>query len=327
MALKSMTKKSEGESNSVKPVYFPFTYVSGELIARINEYVGPFIVYQPLSDQPPAPVAEAAREGRIEFRSPVTGDEAQILDAAQRSQHWGMAHQGHMEAFRVPAGGDFYNETFAAEIRSEILGTKTPQAGPAPMYTARLFLYLAQAFDMQQSTLHEELTASDRTRKQMFSDLKGDAETRLPASEKHSPEDLGEYQTRNRIASWLRLADAETEPVSVLLTTSRAVFEHILEFVPNVQIAQTFDPGPPGDAFKQALPGYWQDLAQSPSPEAVTPPAAEGLPAETAEFRLTVAVLPASTPAELLAKLLDPDQSSPADFEKTGYMVLNLLSS
>ncbi|MDZ7832372.1 MAG: hypothetical protein U5L07_11530 [Desulfobacterales bacterium] len=310
----------------MKPVYFPFTCVSGELIARINQYVGPFIVYQPLSDQPPAPVAEAAREGRVEFRAPVTGDEAQILDAAQRSQHWGMAHQGHMEAFRVPAGGDFYNETFAAEIRSEILGTKTPQADPAPMYTARLFLYLAQAFDMQQSTLHEELTASDRTRKQMFSDLKGDAETRLPASEKHSPEDLGEYQTRNRITSWLRLAAVETGPVPALLTTSRAVFEHILEFVPNVQIAQTFDQGPPGEAFKQALPDYWRELAEGQSPESITPPAATGLTAEAAQMQLTVAVLPASTPAELLEKLLEPDQSSPADFGKTGRILLNLLS-
>ncbi|MFP4226436.1 MAG: hypothetical protein ACLFRF_06875, partial [Desulfobacterales bacterium] len=168
---------------------------------------------------------------------------------------------------------------------------------------------------------------SDRKRKQMFRDLKGDAETRLPASEKHSPEDLGEYQTRNRIISWLRLAAADTEPVSALLTTSRPVFEHILEFVPNVQIAQIFDQGLSDEAFKQALPGYWQELAKSPSPEAVTPPAVEGLPAERSEFRLTVAVLPASTPAELLEKLFEPDQpSSPADFGKTGRMLLNLLS-
>lgn len=321
-----MIKNSEGVNNIVKPVYFPFTYASGDLIAQINQYVGPFIVYQPILDQTPTPVVEAAQAGRVEFRAPARGDEAQLLEAARRSRNWGLAHQGHMDAFKVPAGQNFYNETFAAEIRSEILGTKTPQADPEPVYTARLFLLLAQEFDMQQGALHEDLTASDRIRNQMFSDLKGDTEARLPASEKHVPEDLGKYQTRSRITSWLRLAHADADPASVLLTTSRAVFEHILEFVPGAQTAQAFDLGPPDDAFKQALPGYWQKLTQSQLSGEVVAPAAAGVSAEAVQMQLSVAVLPASSPAKLLEKLFEPDQPSPGDFEKTGRMVLNLLS-
>ena len=322
-----MIKNSEGVNNTVKPVYFPFTYVSGDRIALINHYLGPFIIFQPLADQAPTPVVEAAQAGQAEARVPVQGDEAQILEAARRSQNWGMAHQGHMEAFRVPTGGDFYNETFAAEIRSEILGTKTRQTEPDPIYTARLFLYLAQAFDMQQSALHEELTTSDFNRKQMFSDLKGDTETRLPASEKHSPEDSGEYQTRNRIISWLRLASAEAAPPSALLTTSRAVFDYMLEFVPAAEIAQTFDLEAPDEAFKEALPNYWRDLADGQSSEAIPPPAAGALTSAAAQMQLTVAVLPADSPADLLAKIFEADQKTPADAEKAGRMVLNLLSN
>ena len=321
-----MIKKSEGVNNTLKPVYFPFTYISGDLIALINQDVGPFGVYQPLAEQTPVPLMTAVQAGHVDVRIPVRGEEAQILEAARRSQDWGMAHQGHMDAFKVPAGRDFYNETFAAEIRSEILGTKTGQTDPAPVYTARLFLYLAQAFDMQQIALHEELTASDLNRKQMFSDLKGDAETRLPASEKHMPEDLGDYQTRNRITSWLRLAGAEADPPSVLLTTSRAVFDHIIEFVPEAEITKTYDLNRSDDAFKQALHNYWRELTDSQSPDAVAPPAAADSPAEAAQRQLTVALLPANSPAELLAKLLEEDNEPPSDSEKAGPMVLNLLS-
>ena len=321
-----MIKKSEGVNNTLKPVYFPFTYVSGDLIALINQYAGAFGVYQPLAEQTPVPLITAAQAGHVDVRSPVRGEEAQILEAARRSQDWGMAHQGHMDAFKGPAGRDFYNETFAAEIRSEILGTKTGQTDPAPLYTARLFLCLAQEFDMQQSALHEELTASDLNRKQMFSDLKGDAETRLPVSEKQMPEDLGDYQTRNRITSWLRLAGAEADPPSVLLTTSRAVFDHIIEFVPAAEITKTYDLNRPDDAFKQALHNYWQELTDSQSPDAVAPPAAADSPAEAAQRQLTVAVLPANSPAELLAKLHEADDEPPSDSEKDGPMVLNLLS-
>jgi len=321
-----MIKKSEGVNKTLKSAYFPFTYVSGDLIALVNQYVGPFGVYQPLAEQTPVPLITAAQAGHVDVRIPVRGEEAQILEAARRSQDWGMAHQGHMDAFKVPAGRDFYNETFAAEIRSEILGTNTRQAEPAPLYTSRLFLYLAQEFDRQQSALHEELTASDLNRKQMFSDLKGDAETRLPGSEKHSPEDLGEYQTRNRITSWLRLAAAEADPPSALLTNSRAVFDHLLEFVPEAEIRQTFDLGQPDEAFKQDLYNYWRELAAGQSSDAITPPAETALTAEAAQMQLTVALLPANSPADLLEKLLEEEQKPPGDSGKAGRMVLNLLS-
>lgn len=320
-----MIRKSEGETDIVKPVYFPFTYVSGAMIDILNQYIGSVVFYQPVAGNDPPPVKERASTGGIEVRSPVQGDEDHIIEAARRCKNWGTAHHGNMDAFRVSTGPGFYNETFAAEIRSEIKGKKSGQNEPDPMFSARLFLCLAQEFDMQQAELQAELSDSELNRKKMFSELKGDEGSRLPISEMHVSEDPGKYQTGKRVLSWLRLAAADKEPRPVLITTSRAVFDHIIEFVPQASIIKIFDPLPADEAFQSTLRNYFAELVDSGQPAEVVPPVSDSFLANASGVRLTVAVLPVKTPADCLGRLLSENRETAGVFVRDGYMVVNLL--
>ena len=309
----------------MKPVYFPFTYVSPDLADRIRQYIGPFVVYQPVAGHAASPENAMNTVADIEVRTPVQGDEAQVIEAVRHYKNWGIARQGNLDAFKGDSGQGFYNETFVAEIRSEIKGKHTGPYEPDPLFSARLFLSLAQEFDMQLAELDADLAASDQRRKRLFADLKGDADTRLPLSERHAPQDLGEYQTESRIMSWLRLAAEDRAAPPVLITTSRAVFDHLIEFIPKSIVHQIFDPLPGDASFQSELRRYWAELAESLQPTEVLPPAPEADFTNDAGMRLTVAVVPVNTPADCLDLLIAPDSEMPPEFSQKGQMVVNFL--
>lgn len=311
----------------MKPLYFPFTYTCGDMINLINQYLGSFIIYQPVAGHEPGPVEQAASAGKIDVRVPVKGDEEKIMEAVARSKNWGLVHQGHMDAFKAMSGQEFYNETFVAEIRTEIAGQKSPQPEAEPMLMARLFLYLAQEFDMKQTELDTDLKASELNREKMLSELRGDTDSRRPTDEHHVFEDLGEYQTANRILSWLRLSAAEKETAPVFITTSRAVFEHLLEFVPGSDVVQIFDAVPADPTFQAAFQNYSAELIKASHPADVVPPSlASFMPAEAA-MMLTVAVLPVKSPADLLDRLLSENSDTSASSASNGHMVVSLLEA
>ncbi|MBS3759350.1 MAG: hypothetical protein KGY61_11880 [Desulfobacterales bacterium] len=324
-----MIRKSEEVNDIVKPVYFPFTCASGDMIDLIREHLGSFIIYQPVAGNAPEPVNQAASADKIEVRTPVQGQEEAILEAARKSKNWGQTHQGHMDAFKATAGQEFYNESFVAEIRSEILGQKSRPPEADPVFTARLFLYLAQEFDIQQIELNNDLKASELDRKKMFSELKGDATTRLPPYEIYAAEDIGEYQTANRVLAWLRLPASEKESSPVYITTSRAVFEHLIEFVPHSEIVQTFDPLPADKAFQAAFRGYMAELVESSQPSGSVPLSMESFPTAGAGAGvvLTVAVLPVGSPAALLDRMASENPDTAAVSGSDGRMVVNLLET
>jgi hypothetical protein len=184
---------------------------------------------------------------------------------------------------------------------------------------------LAQEFDTQLTELDADLAASDKHRKRLFADLKGDAEARLPGFEKQVPEDLGDYQTANRVLSWLRLAAADEKAGSVLITTSRSVFDYFIEFIPRAVELQTIAPLPADEAFCAELRRYWTDMAKSGQPGAVGPPVASTDSAPDAGIRLTVAVLPAETLEDVVGQLISDNFSVPENLVPGGHIVLNLL--
>ena len=311
----------------MKPLYFPFTYVSPDMADRISQHIGPFVVYQPVAGHDPSLEKTFGPGGDIEVRAPVQGDEAQLIEAARRYKSWGMARQGNLEAFKASSGQSFYNETFVAEIRSEIKGENAGPYEPDPLFSARLFLSLAQEFDAQLADLDADLAASDQRRKRLFADLKGDADTRLPLSEKHVTQDVGAYQTESRILSWLRLAAEDRAAAPVLITTSRAVFDHVIEFIPQSIVLQTFDPVPAEASFQSDLCRYWAELAESRQATEVLPPAPAADLTKDAGMRLTVAVVPVNTPADCLDLFVAEDSEMPLEFSQKGQMVVNFLES
>ncbi len=287
----------------MKPVYTPFTYVSERLIRRIYASMGPFLLLQPVSGNEPPPVKQAAVSGQIDVRAPVRGGEAEILEATEKFRSWGIAHEGHLDVFKTMAE-NYDDEAFAAEIRSNILrGGPRVESGD-PMTTARLFLALAQEFDMQQAELNTELQAAEVSRRKMFAELKGAGDNRHVFFGSEAGADPGHYLTARRITCWLRLLTAEPQPSRIWVTTSRAVFDFVLEFIPGARLFDPVFPLPETEAFKCDVIAYLSALIDANTPEAIDVPYAEDQADRQAMRPLAVAHLPVASPAAVLDLLL-----------------------
>ncbi|MFO7839336.1 MAG: hypothetical protein R6X08_07550 [Desulfosalsimonadaceae bacterium] len=293
----------------MKPAYMPFTYASEQMIKRLYAVFGRFAMLAPVSGNEPAPVRQELGTGRLELRIPVSGREQQILETVANCSSWGQAHEGHMDAARAFGGEDFSSEKFSAEIRSDILRGGSREEPADPEATARVFLALAQDFDRQQAELETELLASQKRQKKLFADLKDDNDTRLPLTEQYTPEDPGAYQTRHRILSWLRLAAADEEPPRVWITSSPAVFSHIREFLPESRLVCESLPVAAEEKEGEALASLLADLSASAAQDL------SGLqqPRGGEKAVLTAAVLPFSSPAALLGKLLSQSPEAEAE--------------
>lgn len=292
----------------MKPAYMPFTHASVSTIQCIHQLLGPFMMLAPVSGNAPEPVRQAAEEGRIDLRAPVSADDEQITASVEKFKTWGAAHEGHMDAFKTMAE-HYDSEAFTAELRTDILRGQARADTVDPMFNARLFLALAQEYDMQQAQLQTELQAAETSRRQMLAALKGDAEGRDPDSASGIQADPGHYLTDRRICSWLRLLTAEPDPTRIWLTSSPAVFDYIMEFLPEARQVAHMSSLPKTEVFKEALITCLSGLAEGQLPEAPALGPDQTKESGQGACVLTVAVLPFSAPEKLLAHLLSDKEA------------------
>ncbi|MFW5901696.1 MAG: hypothetical protein ACOCTS_01520 [Thermodesulfobacteriota bacterium] len=281
----------------------PFTYASLSMIERLHQWAGPFTMLAPVSGRLPEPVRQAAADGRIDVRAPVAADDEQITASVEKFKIWGAAHEGHMDAFKTMAE-HYDSEAFTAELRTDILRGRARADAADPMFNARLFLALAQEYDMQQAELQTELQAAEASRRQMLAALKGDAQTRAHGAASGAPSDPGHYLTDRRICSWLRLLTAESDFSRIWLTSSPAVFDYMLEFLPGAEQAAHFCLLPKTETSAAELNSYLSALADGRFPDAPASVSDQGAESGQGECDPAAAVLPFSSPAALLAHLL-----------------------
>jgi len=232
--------------NKITTAFFPFSFISERWAARTCARFGPPVVYQPAEGAAPAFMEDLDRQGCIVLRRPVHGDDQHLMDLARQYQNWGQVHHKHAAALKSFAEAGFYNQEFAREISTEILkGGKDEPAGPDPVFIARLFLLMAQAFDRQAAELENDLAATDHTAQQMFAKIRGQggdsgsasgfSDDRVGAG---APEDPGGYMPDARIRAWLRLAEQDPDCPQVWITTSPAVIAAVDEHFETLSIAE-----------------------------------------------------------------------------------------
>jgi hypothetical protein len=231
-----------------------------------------------------------------------------------------------MDAYKAASEAGFYNETFAAEIRSDILRGDSRKAEADPVAAARLLLCLAQEFDREQTELDLRMKASEARQKKMFDELKGEEQTELSFSERRAEVEPGVRLTENRVLSWLRLAAASPVSPMVLLTCSRSVFDYLMEFAPEAKVVFTH-PVPPGEdeTFRDAMIRFFSDASRSERPVEHCPKPM--LEPETGRNprTLTIASLSCSSAESLLQALLSGEPDDKGDIRASRNILLGLL--
>lgn len=281
--------------------YFPFTYITEPVASLLYDLFGGVVIYQPDESRIPANVRQLAKAGKIELRFPVRGGEDRLSAEFLAYRQWGEIHQKQSAAMAARPEESAYPSDFIARIRSEILGRAADLSDRAdPLFSARLFLLMAQQYDQDQDDIERELARAERSRKELLSKLDSGSARALPQKPPFPQADAGEHMTPSRLSAWCHLIQEDPITPPVLVTTSPAVMSHILETL-DVKI-HSIRSGPPGKSPPDELVRALSALAETPwSGTDIVLPALG--PAFSENFQFQVKIIE-STPPDRLCRLI-----------------------
>jgi hypothetical protein len=223
------------------PAYMPFTHLAASSARTINALVGPVVIYQPIKKRVAENLVRLTANGMIELRAPLTRDDDRLCAALAELIDWGRMNPG-----RSAAGANivrtaqpqipFFDDTAVSRIRSE-LRRREAAAGPEPdrseaQFNARLFLALAQENDLAGEGLDQHLSHFQTLTTAFLEHLPEadgaafNRQNRWPALGQQDP---GARLTGQRMRAWATLATADPTPPELLITTSSAVIDWLLE--------------------------------------------------------------------------------------------------
>jgi hypothetical protein len=212
----------------MKAIYFPFTTISDERMTVIgNCFDSPLVVYQPTTYIPKT-MQQWIDKGRVEIRRPVQGDEELLEKIVREYQKWAELHQGaELSAFRFIVDDE---ESSIARIRKSLRTYDIPKDSEKsdPMFNVRLFLRIAQEYDLQHQEADKEISAFEKMEKAMMEELRGEEdELGIPSDKIIIREDAGEYMTAERMMAWTQLMLRDTEESCLFITESPAILEYL----------------------------------------------------------------------------------------------------
>jgi hypothetical protein len=168
----------------MKPIYFPFTYISEKVLGAVSAFFKQIIVYQPSSLNIPESTQKQANSGLLEIRIPAKGDENKIDNILKDYKSWANIHQGSEMAFfkTKPDIIPFFGESSTSQIKAAIKKEKQKQQNEKKqdsLLNAKIFLHIAQEFDMQNWEINKELQLSEEKTLNLIDNLKGEDEDEL----------------------------------------------------------------------------------------------------------------------------------------------------
>jgi len=219
------------------PIYFPFTYVSKQTADVLRACFSKTIVYQPSSYNIPESMRQLKDKGLLDIRIPAKDDNEKLAEILREYKNWAHIHQGSgMSFFKTQTDNiPFYDEISAHQIRSDIKKKEKNQTSEQiidPILHARIFLSMAQEFDINQWDITSELESFADLEKAFIEDLKGDKDSEsvnLTTNQAFVKDEPGSHMTDQRIKSWINLLMCDPKDSNFYVTTSRDVMENLFE--------------------------------------------------------------------------------------------------
>ena len=221
----------------MKPVYFPFTYINDATARDLYAGFGQITVYQPGAHDIPENMQRLAEEGILDLKVPVSGDEARLEALIKEYKEWGELHQKSDTAFLKAIGEKvpFFDDTFSTELASQIkkIGDESNSKGkPDILFNARLFLCLAQDYDLVQDGINRDLVSVYEMEKKLLDGLTHEDEmffSKNTGSSLEVPDDSGKYKVKERVEAWTYLMKNDMEMPEIFVTNNKDAFDYIIE--------------------------------------------------------------------------------------------------
>ena len=250
----------------MKPIYFPFTFISNQIVEALSACFKQTVLYQISKNHGPEKMLDSNKSDGIDIRIPVEGNEKKLDLILKDFSMWAYNHQGSEISFLKTQANNipFFEESSSSQIMAEI--KKKGDAHHPPENTddclnARVFLHLAQEYDQQNHTLDEEFLLLNAMEKDLMSNVKGENnDSRIKTLENQTmvTEDPGHFMTKERLENWAHLMQYDQQISAPLVTSSRSVFEYLLEKAPESEELIRFDAIPVLDSSIEEI-ATWQD--------------------------------------------------------------------
>ena len=307
----------------MKPIYFPFTFISKNNIPAVCSCFPQIVVYQPTGRHMTEHMQILADKGMIEPRCPIStndetnnkSDDEKIDRLCKDYRDWIHIHQGTTADLLKarPGKTPFFDDFSVFQIRDTIRKKESnqPVEKPEPLLNARLFLQLTQEFDEQESDIHQDFQNCNSMEKNLFQAIKGEDEfisdkTGNMHNDSTFIYDQGKYMTGKRIDAWSRLVLQDQKRSGLYVTTSQAVIEQMTDNFPEAENILTFDSIPVPHIIQGEFSDWQNDLAKhlhliikdGPSVSKENVPSPPDTPCSQ-KASLTVFLIPGQTPDTL----------------------------
>jgi hypothetical protein len=307
----------------MNPLYFPFTYIPESVGKALAACFRQTAVYQISGTKIPEDMQELSRDGILDIRIPVEVN-GEFLDKILKDYRaWVNIHQGTETAFLAAMANKipFFDESASSQIKADLkkIGKQIPlKEKPDPLFNAKLFLHMAQEFDLQQKGLDGDLMDIDAMEHDFMKNLKwedDDDHARAVARRQWDKDDPGHYMTTERINAWASLMLQDLQIFGLFITASRAVLEHLIEIVPEMEQVICLDGIPLGVVENETLSNWQSSLIETlemlatenwpvPLDDMANPPEISG---KEKSVSLTIYIVPNKNPHEYFADRVDTD--------------------
>ncbi|CAB1058334.1 hypothetical protein D1BOALGB6SA_3090 [Olavius sp. associated proteobacterium Delta 1] len=224
----------------MKPIYFPFTYISDPVAEALSACFGQFIVYRPMSENLTEQLQLWINRGVADVRVPVTGNENELITAVKNYQAWADLHRdssrGKAAILKSPRDPmPFFNELSIHKIIENIkenIPVSSRSQIPDPVLTARIFLYFAQELDRQNRELTDDLNHHHQQEADLIRQLKMEEDPVAVEFRKAPtilPDPFADYMISDRLEAWTRIFCRDPEVPGLFVTHSAAVLDHLLD--------------------------------------------------------------------------------------------------
>ncbi len=324
----------------MKPIFFPFTYISTLVFKRLTTFFKQTAVYQISAQNIPDNMQKWYNNGLLDIRTPVACDEKKLFQILKDYKEWITLHQGSEIAFlktqaaKIP----FFDETYTSRIRSDI---KSPdrqdhaQTRPDELFDTLLFLHAAQEFDLQNDAVNQDLLLLEAIEQTLLDNLKDDnddASAPVAFSKTIAAEDPGHYMTPERVAAWARLLQHDRQSSGVFITSSTSVLDYLLDRHPDLTRVTRIEAIPAPETTLPKLDQWRNDLMQRFERLAKTHWQAgtyqmlslPDIPTGDNTVSLTLYIVPGKPPVDFFSGFIR-DKSFPTQADDNGPRLLNTL--
>jgi hypothetical protein len=224
----------------MNPIYFPFTFVAAPIAEMLSACFRPVVVYQPSERNVPEAMRLLGKQGVLSIQVPIKGEEDRFEKICRDYFAWIDVHGGSELEYlktqkdRIP----FFNESSSLQVREEIqkkLRDSKTEEKLSPLFSARLFLHLAQDHDMKIWDIHHGLVSVGQMEQELMGRLRGENAASDPGHDAMAQGyGLDDDKMAERLRAWGLLylhdeAQRDAAASGVFLTTSRSALELLLE--------------------------------------------------------------------------------------------------